>query len=132
MHCWHSVSLMPHLPEEGSWSPLCRCSVICNCSMACLRQLCPHTGDEHGDPLHRQQTCRLAADSAASRCVQEWCRGQMQTLLNTSELTFPYYLMTLEGRNLLDEAVLANLRGTTTEAQRRAFTSEFFRSAAAL
>ena len=56
----------------------------------------------------------------------------MQTLLNTSELTFPYYLMTLEGRNLLDEAVLANLRGTTTEVQRRAFTSEFFRSAAAL
>eukprot|EP00891_Asterochloris_glomerata_P008921 jgi/Astpho2/8921/fgenesh1_pg.00133_%23_4_t len=67
-----------------------------------------------------------------SPVFEEWCRGQMQTLLNTSELTFPYYLMTLEGRNLLDEAVLANLRGTTTEAQRRAFTSEFFRSAAAL
>ena len=24
MHCWHSVSLMQHLAEEGSGSMLCR------------------------------------------------------------------------------------------------------------
>ena len=58
MHLWHSGSLMPHMPEDGSGSPLCRCLGIWNGSTACLRQLCLHTS--HPEPLHMQQSCLLA------------------------------------------------------------------------